>query len=427
VVLLSTVTDCNNVNLIVSHNQCVGCGVCAAVCPTNAIRIIKSYNFLAEVEIDACVRCGLCLKICPSVEKKEDYERAFSSIFDLVGDYKEILLAGPVSQNLETEGSSGGLVTSILVSAFKKKLVDGALIVGNYLEFPKYGFATSIDQILNGLGSKYLIAPLDKSLKDLSNLNGRYAVVALPCQVRSLRRLIALDSDLKTKIVLIIGLFCGRGLDLNGVSLLKKLAGTSGDIISFVRKGRSSILVIVKEQNGIVEYSVPFEKWAKYTLSSYFFTPPGCFFCSDHTGEKADISFGDAWQIEKKNKKSIIISRTEIGASHLENAVRSNSIEIEKISPRSLIYSQSNQLYFHKVTTRIIKRSSSYWNSVHAFSIFCTVVILSSNIFYRFFRNKSNAIPIKLARIAGLVNSFLKKIATNKYMLKGGYSWKACD
>ena len=48
---------------IVGHNLCIGCGVCAGICPDNAIRRRPKGGF--EVELDYCKGCGLCAEECP--------------------------------------------------------------------------------------------------------------------------------------------------------------------------------------------------------------------------------------------------------------------------------------------------------------------------------------------------------------------------
>ncbi len=43
------------------EEKCTGCGLCAADCPTAAIKLVAKRPVFGA----ACVRCGLCVGICP--------------------------------------------------------------------------------------------------------------------------------------------------------------------------------------------------------------------------------------------------------------------------------------------------------------------------------------------------------------------------
>jgi NADPH-dependent glutamate synthase beta subunit-like oxidoreductase/Pyruvate/2-oxoacid:ferredoxin oxidoreductase delta subunit len=53
--------------ILVNQDLCSGCSVCVAVCPYNALKIIKSNGSrVASIDSLRCKRCGICSATCPS-------------------------------------------------------------------------------------------------------------------------------------------------------------------------------------------------------------------------------------------------------------------------------------------------------------------------------------------------------------------------
>ncbi len=53
-----------NKKLIWQEEDCVHCGACTAVCPSNALTMNKE-TWCLEFSKDECLVCGLCAKACP--------------------------------------------------------------------------------------------------------------------------------------------------------------------------------------------------------------------------------------------------------------------------------------------------------------------------------------------------------------------------
>lgn len=53
-------------NLTIDEDACRGCGMCAADCPTQAIRFDEAKRKAVVGEVNDCISCLSCVYVCPS-------------------------------------------------------------------------------------------------------------------------------------------------------------------------------------------------------------------------------------------------------------------------------------------------------------------------------------------------------------------------
>ena len=80
--------------------RCVACGLCVAICPPKAIRLVaveredgSRYPEVYELDAIRCIYCGLCEEVCPvdAIKLSRIYNVVGSSRSELKWDKKRLL------------------------------------------------------------------------------------------------------------------------------------------------------------------------------------------------------------------------------------------------------------------------------------------------------------------------------------------------
>lgn len=379
-----------NIYSVVNDNLCTGCGTCVALCPKKAIDIAldkKKGIYVPKIDKDYCINCSVCLKVCPGYEI--DYKTLGYQLFeidseDILGVHKKCYIGYALNTSIRFYSSSGGLVSTLLIYLLEAGIIDGALVVkmNNENPFkPEPFVARTKEAIITAIGSKYCPVPMNVALKEILEVDGRYAFVGLPCHINGLRKAQIINKKLKERVVICIGILCAKNVTLLGTEfcLIKNKINPS-DVSRLDYRGSGwpgYAKVELKDHRTIL---MPFPDFYFFMNS---FTPHRCAMCSDASCELADIAFGDAWLPEiKMNDKvgtSVIISRTNIGDNILKKAETHNDIRIKTISHDDFCKSQGNFSWKKReinARMRILKITG------HKFPIFNNKVVGNTSIKY---------------------------------------------
>jgi len=259
---------------------------------------------------------------------------------NLLGEYKNTYISYSLDEEIRKAGQSGGLVSSLLIYALDKNLIDGAIVTrwkkDNPLE-PEMFLAKTKDEILQAARSKYCYVPMFKEIK---NIKGKIAFVGLPCQIHEIKKL----ENPNVKIIYHFGLFCDRILTSGFFDyILSKAKVKRDDVAKFTYRAKEwrgspgDVEIILKD--GTVKN---IHRKHRMRVKSLF-TPYYCLDCKDKANKLSDITFGDAWLPECRKDKLgtlIIISRTDIGDNLLNEAKDENIIRLDEIEPYKVVVAQ---------------------------------------------------------------------------------------
>lgn len=345
------------VGQVVEKKLCTGCGTCVSMCPKKAVSLFiekKSPVYVAKVDNAVCVNCGLCLKVCPGYAVDfAQLNRKFlgkdlpaDRLGILLGNYLKCYNGFASDAHVRYDSSSGGLVTQLLLFALDEGIIDGVLVTrmskDNPLESEPF-IARTKKEIIEASKSKYCPVPANIALREILEKDGKYAVVGLPCHIQGIRKAEFVNKTLRARIVLHLGIFCSHTDNFYQTDyLLKRWNIKRSDVhrIDFRGKGWPGLSSIRLKSGNELNY--PYLDWtAIHEL--YFFSPPRCFVCYDHTSELADVSFGDAWLPEFSNDKigqSVVISRTMAGEMLLLKAKASKKVKLNEVSALKVAVSQ---------------------------------------------------------------------------------------
>jgi len=346
-------TSNHNVNTIRDAGLCMGCGTCESVCPVDAIRITKDERkgiYLPIIDSNRCTGCDLCLKVCPgasaNIAQLADEFLNGRGKDEKIGRFEICYIGHASSKEIRYNSASGGLVTSLLIYALEKNLIDGALVLGMSETKPletKPFIATTPSEIIAASGSKYCPSAINTGLRRLLSEDGRFAVVGLPCHIHAIRKWETIDTKLREKIVLHLGLFCANNNTYLGTEYFLRQNRIHPENVREMRyraEGWPGKIRVVLSDNTvrIIPRATTETKWYRKALFAsafhYDFMIPRCLLCVDQTNELADISFGDPWLSEYKQSdrigNSLVIVRNRVAAEFVANAIRDGVILLEE-------------------------------------------------------------------------------------------------
>lgn len=353
---------------VAAQGLCTQCGVCASACPFANIRIKRDAHWRYVPEITDAALCrekcsGICVQVCGGVHEDTALwnmpEFARDSYQEwLLGKIRSVRIGYAADAHIRLRGSSGGVVTALLLYLLENKIIDGALVIGAY--DPARGehvpfIARTPAELASAWGSKYYPMPLGLHFRNMMNSGEKYAVVLMGCHMRSLRRMEQRFPALKRAIVLRIGLICGYCSGFKAVLDQARewgIADFSEVTALNYRKGLWPGNFHIGTLRGDREQVI-----YDFLLRLPFTTNIRCMVCSDLMNDCSDITVGDAWLPEFTGKRdagwSIAALRSPEAEEMVDRAMTGGALKMLASNPETFARSQEKPLRYKKTAFRV--------------------------------------------------------------------------
>jgi coenzyme F420 hydrogenase subunit beta len=268
-------------------------------------------------------------------------------------------MAKSLDKSILSKGQYGGITSTLVALALKKKMIDGAVLTKREKELLSTGtLARNKRQVLACAGSNYVASPtLEAFNKNAQDSYKKMAAVGIPCQVLALGKMRINPLENKNnveKLGLIIGLFCTWALSYKEFfNFLKK-------DIPVEKIGKMDIppppanVFQVELPQGVK--SISLDHLRKYVR-------PTCMVCLDMTAEFSDLSIG---AVEGISGWNTIIVRRPKGQELMEEARRARAIEVADMPRANLKHLKEAALLKKKrALENIVKRTGSKENLLY--------------------------------------------------------------
>lgn len=302
--------------VVYNYSCCQQCGVCEAICPTQAVSVTLCDNGLAGIEINQkkCIKCQKCIRCCPA-NKEDIIEGYFSSIAN-----KNFYLGYNYDNLIRQQSSSGGVCKTIVIEGLKSKQLDGVYSLGKCERYPRAeGVFYTVSNLPNYEdipNSIYHSVMIGRNVNQVEKCD-RLMIVGTSCQLKALEKVL----KGKCRELIKVCIFCKQQKSLDSTRFLAKVMGTIvPDDLNFSYQYRGN------GWPGIVTINnkkIMYDRAAQLPFGRRLWTVPGCNICGDPfgLGVNADITLMDPWVIRKPNDlgETLIIVHTERGAELLRN------------------------------------------------------------------------------------------------------------
>ena len=320
---------------VIKPGLCTGCGACQGMCP-----YWDSADGRTVCYFDCERRDGRCQRFCPRMPTDLDaLRRRFfqeETILPEIGPFRGLYLTRAADESIRANAQHGGTMTALVELALAEGFIDAAVLTRSKGGLnPEGTLAATPEEIRACSGSSFQVPPtlaaLNRALKE-----GKYhaiGVVGTPCKTLAVYKMkgnpLPDNDNHAGNIGMVFGLFCGWGLDWEG---LRDLTARHAQGVAHMDIPPSKYHSLELRQERGETVSVSLDEVTPLVRS-------GCRYCTDMTAEFSDLSIGGArsaagWD-EDKHWNQLIV-RTEKGQKLLDLAREKGVLECREVPETGL-------------------------------------------------------------------------------------------
>lgn len=366
---------------IVENDYCIGCGVCSYLAPTHAridfdvhgkLTTVIDWSSIKESEAISILRVCPFSNSGPDENALGSYLFPYSKFDPIIGYYSDLFMGYSELHTFRHNGASGGITTWLLTMLLNTGAIDGVIhVTADHHHSDRlfsYNISYTTSEILEGAKSKYYPVELSEILQQVLSTTNKYALVGLPCFVKAVRRLSAIDVDISSRILFFIGLVCGHLKSKSFADCIAWQVGIQPGDLSYIdfraRNSEDSSKYSFRIKGGDIDVTAPSSRFFCANWAYGFFKYKACDYCDDVFNETADVSIGDAWiptLAENQDGNSIIIVRSKKMHSLLTHYSSIHDISLSPLSPSTLYKSQAGGIRHKRsgLAYRILHSESS--------------------------------------------------------------------
>jgi len=348
-----------NLTDVVDWRLCIGCGACAAVCPTEKVEL---WDFFEEgirpvVTDPSCGDCRQCLEVCPALHTDFENPGRNPPGGNLLGDSTYVRDWGRVLEvweghatdpEIRFKGSSGGALTALAAYCVEQGGMHGVLHIAQHPEDPARNqtrLSRTRAELVAATGSRYSPASVCDSLEKVEAAPAPCVVIGKPGEMSAVRNARRLRPALDAKVGLTLSFFCAESPSTAGtVALVEKMGVPVTELKDLKYRGHgwpghfAPVRRGETEPAGKMTYQQSWAFLQRYRPWSVHIWPDG-------SGELADISCGDPWYEQPDGinpGSSLVVVRTERGRKILQGAIQAGYLQLKRAEPWKLAKSQTN-------------------------------------------------------------------------------------